>query len=118
MATIAVDFDGTIVEHQYPEIGEERPFAIETLKMLIHDRHKVILWLRNPRLLHLFDTRGTPSSLRQRSSPSESIRWCFRLAEWQKFNKLAAEKRNLLYEKYYPSHLCRHSTGLFKYCRY
>lgn len=41
---IAVDFDGTIVEHQYPEIGEERPFAIEVLKMLIAERHKVILW--------------------------------------------------------------------------
>ena len=32
--TIAVDFDGTIVEHRYPEIGREIPFAIETLKML------------------------------------------------------------------------------------
>ena len=32
---IAVDFDGTIVEHKYPEIGREIPFAIETLKMLI-----------------------------------------------------------------------------------
>ena len=42
--TIAVDFDGTIVEHRYPEIGEERPFAIDTLKMLIKDRHKLILW--------------------------------------------------------------------------
>lgn len=42
--TIAVDFDGTIVEHRYPEIGEEKPFAIETLKMLIKERHKLILW--------------------------------------------------------------------------
>lgn len=42
--TIAVDFDGTIVEHRYPEIGKEIPFAIETLKMLIADRHKLILW--------------------------------------------------------------------------
>ena len=41
---IAVDFDGTIVEHKYPEIGEEVPFATETLKMLIRDRHKLILW--------------------------------------------------------------------------
>ena len=50
--TIAVDFDGTIVEHRYPEIGEERPFAIDTLKMLIKDRHKLILWtVRTGRLL-------------------------------------------------------------------
>ena len=50
--TIAVDFDGTIVEHKYPEIGEEKPFAIDTLKMLIRDRHKLILWsVREGKLL-------------------------------------------------------------------
>ena len=27
--TIAIDFDGTIVEHMYPKIGEEIPFATE-----------------------------------------------------------------------------------------
>lgn len=42
--TIAVDFDGTIVEHRYPEIGRELPFATETLRMLIKERHKLILW--------------------------------------------------------------------------
>lgn len=41
---IAVDFDGTIVEHKYPAIGREIPFAIETLKKLREDRHKLILW--------------------------------------------------------------------------
>lgn len=50
--TIAVDFDGTIVEHRYPAIGPEKPFAIETLKMLIRDRHQLILWsVREGRLL-------------------------------------------------------------------
>ena len=42
--TIAVDFDGTIVEHRYPKIGEEIPFATETLKILAQERHKRILW--------------------------------------------------------------------------
>ena len=42
--TIAVDFDGTIVRHRYPEIGEEIPFAVNTLKMLIEERHRLILW--------------------------------------------------------------------------
>ncbi len=42
--TIAVDFDGTIVEHKYPNIGEELPFAIDTLKMLQKNHHRVILW--------------------------------------------------------------------------
>ena len=56
---IAVDFDGTIVEHQYPEIGEERPFATEVLKMLIAERHKVVLWtMREGKLL------------------DEAVQWC------------------------------------------
>ncbi len=42
--TIAVDFDGTIVEHRYPEIGKEKAFAIETLKDLQADGHRLILW--------------------------------------------------------------------------
>lgn len=41
---IAVDFDGTIVEHKYPAIGKELPFAIDSLKRLASDGHKVILW--------------------------------------------------------------------------
>ena len=41
---IAVDFDGTIVEHKYPEIGKEQLFAFETLKQLIKQKHQVILW--------------------------------------------------------------------------
>ena len=41
---IAVDFDGTIVEHRYPAIGNEIPFAIETLKRLSEERHRLILW--------------------------------------------------------------------------
>ena len=42
--TIEVDFDGTIVEHKYPAIGKELPFAIETLKTLAGEGHKLILW--------------------------------------------------------------------------
>ena len=56
---IAVDFDGTIVEHRYPAIGEERPFAVETLKMLIRDHHKLILW-----------------SVREGELLDEAVEWC------------------------------------------
>ncbi len=42
---IAVDFDGTIVTHAYPEIGKPIPFAIETLKKLQSEgHHELILW--------------------------------------------------------------------------
>ena len=42
--TIAVDFDGTIVEYRYPEIGKEKPFAIQCLKQLQQEGNKLILW--------------------------------------------------------------------------
>ena len=41
---IAVDFDGTVVEDKYPGVGKAKPFAIETLKMLQSDGHRLILW--------------------------------------------------------------------------
>ena len=41
---IAVDFDGTIVQHRYPRIGKEIPFAIATLKQLQAEHHLLILW--------------------------------------------------------------------------
>ena len=56
---IAVDFDGTIVEHKYPKIGSELPFATDTLKMLIKDGHQLILW-----------------SVREGDLLQEAVDWC------------------------------------------
>lgn len=45
MLTIAVDFDGTIVTHEYPLIGKEIPFAIETLLKIQQDFQVcLLLW--------------------------------------------------------------------------
>lgn len=41
---VGVDFDGTIVTHEFPEIGKPVPGAIETLKALIANGHQVFLW--------------------------------------------------------------------------
>ncbi|MBP0904482.1 BT0820 family HAD-type phosphatase [Mariniflexile gromovii] len=41
---IAVDFDGTIVEDAYPQIGKPMIFAFETLKKLQEKGHRLILW--------------------------------------------------------------------------
>ena len=56
---IAVDFDGTIVEHRYPDIGREIPFAIDTLKMLTKEGHRLILW-----------------SVREGDLLNEAVEWC------------------------------------------
>ncbi len=41
---IAVDFDGTIVEHEYPAIGKEKLFAFRTLRELEKRGARLILW--------------------------------------------------------------------------
>jgi hypothetical protein len=41
---IAVDFDGTIVDHEYPAIGKEKLFAFQTLKELEKLGARLILW--------------------------------------------------------------------------
>lgn len=41
---IAIDFDGTIVEHRFPAIGRQRPFAFDALKALQQKGHRLILW--------------------------------------------------------------------------
>jgi hydroxymethylpyrimidine pyrophosphatase-like HAD family hydrolase len=41
---IAVDFDGTIVDHEYPKIGKTKLFAFETLKALQKRGDILILW--------------------------------------------------------------------------
>jgi hydroxymethylpyrimidine pyrophosphatase-like HAD family hydrolase len=49
---IAVDFDGTIAEDNYPKIGKEQLFAFETLKKLQSKGHRLILWtVRTGKLL-------------------------------------------------------------------
>lgn len=40
---IAVDFDGTIVEHMYPAIGKPVPYALNCMKALTKKGHKLIL---------------------------------------------------------------------------
>lgn len=42
--TLAVDFDGTIVENRFPEIGKPILFAFESLKKLQDEGHRIILW--------------------------------------------------------------------------
>lgn len=41
---IAIDFDGTICQNKYPEIGEPMHLAIESIKELKELGHNLILW--------------------------------------------------------------------------
>jgi len=41
---LAIDFDGTIVEHTYPKIGKLKPNAKETINKWYEEGHKIIIW--------------------------------------------------------------------------
>ena len=60
--TIAIDFDGTCVTHEYPEIGRDLG-ATTTLKTLVDNGHKlVLLTMRSGKTLedakHWFEEKG------------------------------------------------------------
>ena len=73
---IAVDFDGTIVVDNYPKVGKPMPFAIETLKMLQNDGHRIILWtyrhgIRLEEAVQFLIDQGVPPYAVNRSYPEE-----------------------------------------------
>lgn len=41
---IAVDFDGTCVTHEYPQVGEDVPHAVRVLRRLNEEKVKIIVW--------------------------------------------------------------------------
>lgn len=41
---IAVDFDGTCVDHRYPDVGPSLPLAVTVLTRLWSEGNKLILW--------------------------------------------------------------------------
>ena len=43
MRKIYIDFDGTIVEHKFPEIGKPVPYAFEVIKKLSKSRHQIVM---------------------------------------------------------------------------
>lgn len=64
---IAVDFDGTCVRHEFPEVGEDVPMAVEVLKKIIHNGHRLILFtmrsdrfeMGSPETPNIKDVTGT-----------------------------------------------------------
>src|SRR5699024_50428 len=75
---IAIDFDGTLVEHKYPKIGNEIPFAVDTVKMLHREGYRLILWtVREGALLdeavNWCTKRGLSFYAINRNYPEESI---------------------------------------------
>lgn len=56
---VAIDFDGTIAEHEFPEIGPEVPGAIDRLKSWQRQGHRLMLW-----------------TMRSGDTLEQAVQWC------------------------------------------
>jgi len=43
MKVVAIDFDGTVVMHEYPAVGPDVPGAVETMKLMVDRGWKMVL---------------------------------------------------------------------------
>ena len=79
---ICVDFDGTCVTHQYPNIGEDLPGVVDVLKDFILNGHQIILYTMRSgaelqqavewfklRDIALYDVNHSPGQEQWTSSP-------------------------------------------------
>lgn len=79
---IAVDFDGTVVEHCYPKVGKSAPGAVKVLRKLAANGNQLILWTMrsgeelsdavawfNARHIPLFGVNSNPTQSDWTSSP-------------------------------------------------
>jgi len=62
---IAIDFDGTIVDHEFPKIGKLKPNARKVINRLFDEGHDIVIWTcrtsqdffegkHEPTLLHVY----------------------------------------------------------------
>ncbi len=84
---IAVDFDGTVVDHCYPSVGEDVPFAVETMKDM-----------SNLGYLFILNTMRSGTSLKdatdwfaKKNVPLHAVGYDPKQKEWTTSNKCYAQ---------------------------
>lgn len=71
---IAIDFDGTLCDHRFPEIGTENPGAFHWLKEFQKAGAKLILWtMRSDHRSEGISAEGHPAT---RDYLTEAVEWC------------------------------------------
>lgn len=71
---IAVDFDGTLVEHRFPEIGAEVPGAFFWLQKFQAEGARLILWTMRSDLIA--EARSDEGHLANRGYLGEAVAFC------------------------------------------
>jgi len=102
--TIAIDFDGTVVTHEFPKVGKDIG-AVPVLKELVANGHKLILYtMRSNRGLKnltgdssIIDVTGNfldaaINWFKQNDIPLYGVQWNPTQKNWTTSNKCYAEK--------------------------
>lgn len=71
---IAIDFDGTLCEHRFPDIGKEVPGAFASLRAFQSVGAKLILWTM--RSDHINDAKSPEGHKADRKHLTEAVEWC------------------------------------------
>lgn len=84
---ICIDFDGTCVDHRYPKIGPDAPYAVETLKELDESGHQLILFtMRSGEKLE-----DAVNWFKEKDIPLYGVQFNPTQKKWTKSNKCYAE---------------------------
>jgi hydroxymethylpyrimidine pyrophosphatase-like HAD family hydrolase len=99
---IAIDFDGTVVEHRFPDVGENVPRAIEILRALVMKGHQLILYtMRSDEYL-----KDAVNWFKENDIPLYGIQYDPEQIKWTSSNKcnahLVIDDRNLGIPLTYP----------------
>ena len=72
---IAIDFDGTLCDHRFPDIGNENPGAFSALKAFQEAGAKLILWTMRSDMIAP-DNRSPEGHSADRDHLAEAVKWC------------------------------------------
>lgn len=87
---IAIDFDGTIVEHKFPEIGKILDGARETINYLYELGHEIIIWTCRNETDTLYEFRAMEHFLQTNCIKYTAINKNSELSTYQPFPKIFA----------------------------
>ena len=83
---ISIDFDGTVVRHEYPNVGADVPGAVDNLRWLVDQGHELVLYTMRSRkyLEHAIDW------FKNRGIPLAGIQYAPGQSDWTSSNKCYA----------------------------
>lgn len=74
---LAVDFDGTLCEHRYPDIGEEVPYAFDWLRKFQKAGVKLILWTMRADSMGALSCNCFPcNEAAKNETLTDAVIWC------------------------------------------